>query len=204
MHNLIHLALLALTTTSTLAVEFKFRRFSQPDCNEKFHIAKDTHLHDPHCKTFDHHEPPFESFKAIAEEHQGDVREKFCEVVVFDQPECKGKGYTMAGETNPTPPLQPNPTDEQLVSTTCGNPFTSPRRVAGRSVRISCSKRAPDVGTFPPTSSSVASSATVVGQHTVTVHHTKPATAVKTVTEAPKESTTTITLVPQAKSCDCD
>ncbi|RMY51189.1 hypothetical protein D0863_14663 [Hortaea werneckii] len=142
MHNLIHLALLALTTTSTLAVEFKFRRFSQPDCNEKFHIAKDTHLHDPHCKTFDHHEPPFESFKAIAEEHQGDVREKFCEVVVFDQPEY-----------------------EQLVSTTCGNPFTSPRRVAGRSVRISCSKRAPDVGTFPPTSSSVASSATVVDGH---------------------------------------
>ncbi|KAI7186094.1 hypothetical protein KC324_g7234 [Hortaea werneckii] len=193
MHNLIHLALLALTTTSTLAVEFKFRRFSQPDCNEKFHIAKDTHLHDPHCKTFDHHEPPFESFKAIAEEHQGDVREKFCEVVVFDQPECKGKGYTMA--------------DEQLVSTTCGNPFTSPRRVAGRSVRISCSKRAPDVGTFPPTSSSIAPhSTTVIGalEHTVTVHHTKPATAVKTVTEAPKESTTTITLVPQAKSCDCD
>ncbi|KAI7525249.1 hypothetical protein KC331_g17648, partial [Hortaea werneckii] len=96
MHNLMRLALLALSTTSTLAVEFKFRRFSQPDCNEKFHIAKDTHLHDPHCKTFDHHEPPFESFKAIAEEHQGDVREKFCEVVVFDQPECKGKGYTMA------------------------------------------------------------------------------------------------------------
>ncbi|KAI7309113.1 hypothetical protein KC315_g13121 [Hortaea werneckii] len=100
MHNLIHLAaLLALSTTSTLAVEFKFRRFSQPDCNEKFHIAKDTHLHDPHCKTFDHHEPPFESFMAIAEEHQGDVREKFCEVVVFDQPECKGQGYTMAGES---------------------------------------------------------------------------------------------------------
>ncbi|GAB1739335.1 hypothetical protein NU219Hw_g4078t1 [Hortaea werneckii] len=193
MHHLMQLALLALSTTSTtLAVEFKFRRFSQPDCNEKFHIAKDTHLHDPHCKTFDHHEPPFESFKAIAEEHQGDVREKFCEVVVFDQPECKGKGYTMA--------------DEQLVSTTCGNPFTSPPHVAGRSVRISCSKRAPDVGTFPPTSSSSSSSSatTVVGEHTVTVHHTKP--AVKTVTQAPptKESTTTITLEPKAKSCDCD
>ncbi|GAB1727300.1 hypothetical protein NU195Hw_g7746t1, partial [Hortaea werneckii] len=189
MHNLIHLALLAaLSTTSTLAVEFKFRRFSQPDCNEKFHIAKDTHLHDPHCKTFDHHEPPFESFMAIAEEHQSDVRVKFCEVVVFDQPECKGQGYTMA--------------DEQLASQTCGNPFTSPPRVAGRSVRISCAKRAPNVATYPPTSSSIAhSSTTVVGEHTVTVHHTKPG-AVKTVTEAPKESTTTLTLVPQAKTCE--
>lgn len=92
--------------------------------------------------------------------------------------------------------------DEKLATQTCGNPFTSPPRVAGRSVRISCAKRAPNVATFPPTSSSIAHSSTV-GEHTVTVHHTKPG-AVKTVTEAPKESTTTVTLVPQAKTCECD
>lgn len=97
MHGIMKLALLALSVSSTLAVEFKFRRYSQPDCDPKFHIAADTNLHNPHCKTFDLDEPPFESFYAMAEEHQEDIKNKFCQIIAFDQPGCKGHAYTMAG-----------------------------------------------------------------------------------------------------------
>lgn len=76
-------------------VELTFRRFSQEGCNEAYHIAKDTHLNDPHCKSFDDKEVPFHSFYAAVDE--GNTVKYECEVTVYDQKDCKGNSYVLEG-----------------------------------------------------------------------------------------------------------
>ena len=87
--NLAVLAIAAATATAH-SLDIRFRRFAPPGSDEDNHISKDTHLHDPHCKTFDHHEPAFYSFSVIPESNEDDIYMKDCYVTVFDREECQG------------------------------------------------------------------------------------------------------------------
>ena len=92
------LSLLASAIPNVMAVKVTFRRFTHEGCNDNFNIAKDTHLDDTHCKTFDHDEPPFMSFSAIPEKDQDDITKKLCYIVAYADRKCTGKAYTMHGQ----------------------------------------------------------------------------------------------------------
>jgi len=173
MHGMKLATLLAFATSSVMAshiVKVNFRRFSHEGCSETFHIAKDTHLEDPHCKTFDHDEPPFMSFTSNIE--NGDVIKHACHVTVFDQPNCKGTGFTMA--------------DLQNSSADCGNTGG----VTGRSALVHCAKRVDPQNIVTSTPS-----------HTPTVIQKPVSTSTVTVKRTSSTlSTTTVTLVPQPSS----
>lgn len=101
MLNFLPITLLATAATLVSAwdgdVDILFKRYAHADCNGLTHIAKDTHLHNPHCKTFDHHEPNFYGFSFAfddAEDHRNAV-DKYCEVIVFEQADCQGKAFTL-------------------------------------------------------------------------------------------------------------
>ena len=100
MVNCLQLALLAVAaTTSVSAVDIRFRRYADADCVVHSHINKDTHLHNPHCKSFDHDEPAFWSFIVGGpEDHTKDLNKKECKATVFEQKDCKGVGYTLGGK----------------------------------------------------------------------------------------------------------
>lgn len=190
------LALLALATSSSMAVHVTFRRFSEPDCPETNHIAKDTDLHNPHCKTFDHHEPPFESFLAIPNDDEEDMVNKLCQAVIYAEPGCKGAAFTFDGQYSSFIShsmllymVLTSSTDLETSQDVCGNPIN----VQGRSVKISCQPRPQTVLT-----------STLTPSPTHIVIADRP-TATVTVTTAATHSLKTVTLVPQSTSfCDCD
>ncbi|KAK4546543.1 hypothetical protein LTR36_001760 [Oleoguttula mirabilis] len=132
----VSLGLLTMAVTNTVAVQVKFKRFSQPDCDSTFHIAKDTNLHNPHCKTFDHHEPPFESYWAYPEDDKKDMDNKLCQIEIFEAANCKGNPYTMG--------------DLKEAQGYCGNTLNSTGH-GGRSVRIKCNDGPKSILTLPPT-----------------------------------------------------
>ena len=104
MVNMIKLAILAIATSTASAVDIKFARFADTDCIDHHHITKDTHLHNPHCKTFDPDEPKFESFMFTTEDDQDDLYNKLCKAIVFSESNCQGESSTI-GEMLPSPPL---------------------------------------------------------------------------------------------------
>ncbi|KAK5137894.1 hypothetical protein LTR08_006663 [Meristemomyces frigidus] len=199
MHGITNLAigfgLMASAVTNVMALKVNFRRYSQPDCDTNFHIAKDTHLDSPHCKTFDHHEPPYESFVAVPEDDVNDITNKFCQIVAYEQADCKGQGATMG--------------DMQVAANTCGNPLAA-AGFGGRSVKVVCNKRAESIQTLTPTKSSTAIVQIVQSTVTVAPSSTMALTTVtmppnSTMTMTTTMQTTTITLVPQkASTCVCD
>lgn len=199
--NLASLGLLTLAVTNTMAVQVKFMRFSQPACDTNFHIAKDTYLHNPHCMTFDEHEPPFESFMADPEDDISDVTNKQCEILVYEQKNCKGNAYTMSGRSLHLPsPISLTCadlfTDLQMSQNVCGNPSTSSNyKINGRSVKVMCKDRPTSITTMPPTStlstvpSSSASAMTAVVQ------------AADPVSSSASKQMTTVTLYPKPSGC---
>ncbi|KAK5127850.1 hypothetical protein LTR85_004967 [Meristemomyces frigidus] len=176
----VSLGLMTLAVTNTMAVQVTFKRYSQPNCDTQFHIAKDTHLHNPHCKTFDHHEPPFESFMADPEDDISDVTNKKCQVVVFEAKDCQGKGYTMD--------------DLKVSQNRCGNPsLSSGYTINGRSVKIQCEDRPKTILTLTPTSTP---SPTRVIQIETVLPSSKSSTSSSKSMEI-----TTITLYPKPSGC---
>lgn len=90
--------LLALTSGIT-ALEIKFIRYSRRGCtSDAYHIAADTNLENPYCKTFDSDEPAFYSFKIEHEDDGDDLKENYCQATVYDQAGCTGKAFTRGGE----------------------------------------------------------------------------------------------------------
>lgn len=105
MVNMIKLAVLAIAAATASAVDIKFARFAEVDCIfNDHHINKDTHLHNPHCKTFDEDEPKFESFLFTVEDDQEDLYNKLCKVTVFSESNCQGPSSTIGGKL-PSSPL---------------------------------------------------------------------------------------------------
>ncbi|KAK3718204.1 hypothetical protein LTR37_005319 [Vermiconidia calcicola] len=123
MVNMIKLAGLAVAITSTTAIDITFRRFAKAGCDDLNHIAKDTHLHDPHCKSFDMHEPTFSSFQVSPEDDEDDLNTKTCWATVYDGEDCTGQSNDFV--------------DMSAYMNTC----VDSTRVAGRSVKISCQEK---------------------------------------------------------------
>lgn len=99
MSRLLSLFLLAGVAIKTAtAVDILFKRYSQPGCDkETQHIAKDTHLDDNHCKTFDEDEPAYYSFIVKPEDDIEDAYNKFCTATVYDQKDCHGNSFSYGG-----------------------------------------------------------------------------------------------------------
>jgi hypothetical protein len=91
------LTLLATGVLTASAVDIDFRRFSSNNCDETYHIRKDTNLHDPHCKTFSDHEPPFTSFIVDGDDDMDDLEDKMCSVTVYDSKDCNGREVKFTG-----------------------------------------------------------------------------------------------------------
>ena len=105
-------AILAVAATQVSAVDIKFRRYAQPGCNyDNNHIEADTHLHDPHCKTFSDKEPAFYSFEVIGEDDMEDLNEKLCKATVYHEEDCKGNGFTFGGKIHLPLTTSPHLTD---------------------------------------------------------------------------------------------
>ncbi|TKA76414.1 hypothetical protein B0A55_05188 [Friedmanniomyces simplex] len=74
-----------------------FVRFSQPNCPADYQIGRHAvDLDGNQCHTFPASTPPFESFKTIGiiSKIQG-THEKFCHIVIFDQPKCLGHAFSI-------------------------------------------------------------------------------------------------------------
>lgn len=168
---------MALSTVS--AVKITFKRYSQPGCHEDTqHIAADTHLESPHCKTFDTDEPAFYSFKTHGEEDMDEVYEKYCYAVVYDGEGCHGHAFTYGSELLPSPVpglgVRANhSTDMSAYLDRCAD-----STIPGRSVRILCDDTKTTVtGVMPkPTHSSTDSTVWVTQEidviETTHIHHT--------------------------------
>lgn len=98
MVKLFGLAVMAVAITAVSSLDIKFMRYSKAGCHEDFdHIAADTHLEDPYCKSFDTDEPAFYSFKIETEDEAEDLQNKYCYAVVFDGEDCSGRAFTYGG-----------------------------------------------------------------------------------------------------------
>jgi len=97
MHGLLKLAVLALASTAMASHHFRvrFERFSEPGCQAGHKIHKDTHLRGGHCKTFDKHEPPFESFRTSVE--KGAKAHQECKAIVYEDKDCHGESLSVEG-----------------------------------------------------------------------------------------------------------
>lgn len=87
------LAIMALASTA-LALDVKFRRYADKWCSDDKHIRKDTHLHNPWCKTFSLNEVSFESFKITVEDDKSDLFNYVCDATAFEEPDCQGKSWS--------------------------------------------------------------------------------------------------------------
>ena len=91
-------AVSAIAVSTVSAIDIKFRRFSRRGCHEGTeHIAADTHLHDPHCKSFDTDEPAFYSFNIEHEDNGDDLKNKYCYAIIYDDTDCTGRAFTYGG-----------------------------------------------------------------------------------------------------------
>ncbi|KAH9826969.1 hypothetical protein Tdes44962_MAKER03200 [Teratosphaeria destructans] len=134
MHGLKSLPLLALVGFSAARFEVTFQRFSDKSCSATHKIEKDTHLKSGNCKTFDHHEPGFESFR-VHIEHMPDAN-KDCYAQVYDKPECQGDSWTdndLLDQEHECIPNEPHTTLDTGVAV----PQVTDG-VTGRSVKIVC------------------------------------------------------------------
>lgn len=102
MHGLFKLAVLALASSAMASHHFRvrFERFSEPGCQAGHKIHKDTHLRGGHCKTFDKHEPPFESFRTSVE--KGAKAHQECQAIVYEDKDCHGESLSVEGMLIPS------------------------------------------------------------------------------------------------------
>ena len=98
MINMIQLAVILLITAWASALEVTFRRFATTDCLDEHHINKDTHLNNPHCKTFDEDEPVFRSFMAIPEDNKDEIFTLNCSATVYSDKSCMGNSFSLGGK----------------------------------------------------------------------------------------------------------
>ena len=99
MVQLITFGVMAIAATAVSAIDIKFSRFAKHGCDSISHISADTHLHDPHCKTFDESEPRYYSFNWSTEDDGEDLDNKQCQATVYSEADCHGEAqvFTLRG-----------------------------------------------------------------------------------------------------------
>lgn len=137
-----------------MAFHVKFQRYSAANCPDNFHIAKDTNLENGKCKTFDHHEPAFESFRAWVKSEPEYLQKHVCKAVVHEGWHCDGQSFTMDGKRLRFLPssllMLTCLIDISVSANECGHP-----PFGARSASIQCEPRKFDTMVAPPTKTSV-------------------------------------------------